>query len=352
LKKQVKNVLKYVAFFFIGFLLLYLTYRGVDLGQMWADIKEANFIYLGISFVMGYLAIVSRGVRWVTLMEPLGYKPRTGNSVHAVAFGYFANLGIPRSGEVVRCTALYQSDGVPVDKLVGTVILERVIDSVFLLSFTILAFVLNVDVFKGFIDQIMIARDDAGTEIPGEKSFVWVYITLIGLVILITLFIILRRRIYASGLYLKFIKFFNGIKEGFQAIGKMKKKGWFIFHTCFIWLMYFFMAYVAFYSFPETSNLTLADGLFITVAGGMGMVIPAPGGTGSYHAAITLAFVALGLGGVLGVGYTDFKSAEMLGAKFAALLWTTQTLMIIVTGFTGFLILTLRNKNKVKPSES
>jgi uncharacterized membrane protein YbhN (UPF0104 family) len=212
--------------------------------------------------------------------------------------------------------------------------------------------VLNVDVFKGFIDQIMIARDDAGTEIPGEKSFVWVYITLIGLVILITLFIILRRRIYASGLYLKFIKFFNGIKEGFQAIGKMKKKGWFIFHTCFIWLMYFFMAYVAFYSFPETSNLTLADGLFITVAGGMGMVIPAPGGTGSYHAAITLAFVALGLGGVLGVGYTDFKSAEMLGAKFAALLWTTQTLMIIVTGFTGFLILTLRNKNKVKPSES
>lgn len=318
------------------------------MGQMWVDIKEANFFYIGLSFVMGYLAIVSRGVRWLTLIGPLGYKPSVSNSIHSVAFGYFANFGIPRSGELVRCTALNQADGVPVDKLVGTVILERVIDSAFLLFFTLLAFSLNVDVFMSFINQIVVARDEAGVDVPGEQSFVWVYITLGGLALLVLLFLLLRKRIYASGFYVKIINFLNGIKEGFQTIRKMEKKGWFIFHTIFIWLMYFLMAYVAFYSIPQTSNLTLSDGLFITVAGGMGMVIPAPGGTGSYHAAITLAFVALGLGGFLGAGFTSVEAAETLGAKFAAILWTTQTLMIFSTGIGGFIILTLRNKKKTK----
>ena len=50
-------------------------------------------IFLGktISMFFGFIAIVSRGLRWVILLQNLSFSVNKLNSVYAVAIGYFTN---------------------------------------------------------------------------------------------------------------------------------------------------------------------------------------------------------------------------------------------------------------------
>ena len=128
-----KQIATYVVSLGIGVVLFYLAFSIVDDKEaLWENMRSVRWEGIAASFVMGYLAIVSRGLRWGILLEPLGRKAGKARSVHAVAFAYFANTFVPRSGELARCAALNQTDDIPVDELFGTVISERVIDFVFL----------------------------------------------------------------------------------------------------------------------------------------------------------------------------------------------------------------------------
>jgi len=128
-----KKSLFYIVFLAIGVFLIYKLIDNVeDKEQLVEDMKSAPWWAIAITFSMGLLAVVSRGLRWLLLLSPLGYKPSKINSIAAVAFGYLANTLIPRSGEVARCTALHSTDGMPVDKLFGTVITERAGDFIML----------------------------------------------------------------------------------------------------------------------------------------------------------------------------------------------------------------------------
>src|SRR5690606_30260646 len=111
-----------------------------------------DYTYVIFSIIMGYLAFMSRGMRWVLLLEPLGKKPNTWNAIHSVTIGYFANLLVPRAGELARCTALYQTDDIPVNRLFGTVILERVIDMIMLLFLVLLTLILEFDLLMQLFD--------------------------------------------------------------------------------------------------------------------------------------------------------------------------------------------------------
>ena len=159
-------------------------------------------------------------------------------------------------------------------------------------------------------------------QLTGKRQWqpVW-FLVLAGLVLL---FFIFRRKILTSPLFLKVVSFLKGVFEGLKSVLKMKRRGAFIFHTVFIWVMYFLMAFVVFKSIDGTSHMGIFDALFVMVAGGFGMVLPAPGGIGSYHWAVKLGFIALGLSGTLG-----FAVANVI--------WLTQTLMIILGGGIGYL---------------
>ena len=132
--KRIWSSVRVYVFLGIGLLLLYLVFKDVDLVWMWNEIKKANPSWIALSFACGLVAMISRAWRWRIILEPLGYKPGLLNCFNAVAIGYLANIGVPRMGEVVRCTMLNQTDKVPVTQLIGTVILERVIDLLILLS--------------------------------------------------------------------------------------------------------------------------------------------------------------------------------------------------------------------------
>lgn len=297
-----------------------LVIEGVDKTEtLKNDMRQAKVPGILLSFLMGYLAIVSRGLRWIILLEPLGYKPNKWRSVHAVAFAYFANTFVPRSGEVARCVALNQTDGVPVDRLFGTVISERVVDFIMLVGITSVAIMLNLEAFNALLIG-------SGSNSEGESSYNLFLYLVIVLGLGVALLFFLRRSVLLGAVYQKIVGILKGVGEGLKTVLTMRRKGAFIAHTFFIWLMYFLMAFVIYKSIEASSHLTFSQALFIMVAGGFGMVIPAPGGIGSYHWMVKLAFIALGLSGTVG-----FVVANVL--------WLTQTVMMIIGGGIGYLVL-------------
>lgn len=312
---SIRKTLTYLISLGIGVLLFYLAFSLVDdRDALWNDMKSASWTGVLTSFVLGYLAIVSRGLRWGILLEPLGYEPSKSRSVHAVAFAYFANTFVPRSGELARCAALNQTDDIPVDQLFGTVISERVIDFVFLLVLTVVAVLGNLSAFMELMEV---------AELPSMNRLIGAG----ALFLFVAGSLWWKREALAKWSFVsKVTAFLLGVWDGLNSIRRMRRKGRFLAHTFFIWFMYFFMAWVIFKSIDAVAEMTVLQGIFIMVAGGFGMVIPAPGGVGSYHWAVMLGFSALGF-------------AQELGFAVANVIWITQTVMIIVMGGLAYLSL-------------
>ena len=295
--------------------------KGVDrTKELVRDMKSASVPGIALSFLFGYLAIVSRGMRWLIILEPMGYKPNTWRSIHSVAFGYFANTFVPRSGELARCAALNQTDDVPVDKLFGTVISERVVDMLMLIVFLSVAVLTNLSAFERLLG------DMTGNDASDGGGLGLAFWLLIAAIVLGVLAIMFRKKLMQTKIFMKIKGFVTGVMEGLSSVLKMKRKGAFISHTIFIWVMYFLMAFVIYKSIDATSHMSIFEALFVMVAGGFGMILPAPGGIGAYHWSVKLGFIAIGLSGTLG-----FAVANVL--------WLTQTIMIVLAGGIGYLLL-------------
>ena len=312
-----KKVLTTLVFFGIGVALFWLAMQGVeDTEALKRDMRSAQWWGIAASFVMGYLAIVSRGWRWNLLLAPMGHHPSRARSVHAVAFSYFANAFVPRSGEVARCAALNQTDDIPVDQLLGTVITERVVDFVMLFGLVAFALVTNLDAFLTLMEA---------AQLPALPTLVLAGVLGVALCVLLWW---LAKQQGRSGLVGKAADFLQGIATGIRSVMAMEQRGLFLAHTCFIWVMYFLMSYVLFLAIPAVSDLGFTDAVLVMVAGGFGMVLPAPGGIGSYHWAVSLGFAAVGYSGDVG-----FAVANVV--------WLTQTAMIVLTGGLGYGVLFL-----------
>ena len=334
-KKIILNIIKVVLSCAFMFVILYYFF-GKNTDSLQRDLLKVDYLYVFLSMLFGGWAYVNRGLRWIVLIEALGYKSSKFNSVSAVSVGYFTNLFIPRAGEISRCSALKKSDDIPVDKLFGTIIIERLIDFVFLIVFFLLAVLLK----SGEILQSIKEYQQLESSEPSNFKFI-----LLGVFFLIILLIfLLRDKIKKISFYHKIVDFYAGLKEGFSSIKKMKNKTSFWFHTFSIWIMYFLMTYICFRAIPETSVLGISDGLFLLVLGGLGMVIPSPGGIGSYHLLVMIGLVALQIDlGFLSVKPYDEYNPAML---FPFVVHTAQTFVAIIMGSLGLLILFMSKKTK------
>lgn len=306
-----------LVFFGIGVGLFWLAMQGVeDPEALKRDMRSAQWWGIASSFVMGYLAIVSRGIRWNLLLAPMGHRPSPARSVHAVAFSYFANAFVPRSGEVARCAALNQTDDIPVDQLFGTVITERVVDFVMLFGLVAFALLTNLDAFLELMNE---------AQLPATSALLG--LAVLGVVGTVGLWWLSQQH-DREGIVGKAAAFLQGIGTGIRSVVAMEKRAQFLAHTLFIWAMYFLMSYVLFKAIPAVSSLGLTDAVLVMVAGGFGMVLPAPGGIGSYHWAVSLGFAAVGF-------------SSDVGFAVANVVWLTQTAMIVVTGGLGYVMLFL-----------
>lgn len=314
MKARLKDIAKYLLFLGIGGLFLWLAFRKTEWAKLVEDFRSADYSYVIYSMLMGYAAFISRGLRWNLLLEPLGKKAKPWNAIHAVSIGYFANVAVPRAGELMRCTSLKSTDDIPLERLFGTVVLERVIDAAILLALILFTFIIQLGNLQHFFDQAFANSDGSAAQGPDIKLILLGVIVVFGL-----LAYLFRRKIQALPIFIKVRELWQGFKEGFKSLSKVKNKWAFYGHTAFIWIMYFLMIYVVIFALPATSEISLANGLFVMIAGGMGMVVPAPGGIGSYHYLVMLAL------GVLGINETD-------GLSFATLVHSGQLVMTLIAG--------------------
>lgn len=331
-------ILKYFASLSFAGLIIYLLFRNQDPVALVEKISEVEFGWVILSMIFGGWAYVNRGIRWIVLIDALGYKSSKINSVSAVSVGYFTNMFIPRAGEISRCTALNKVEKIPVDKLFGTILVERVLDFVFLIILFLLILILKFDLILQFFTELGLQSSGSVTS-SSTKYYVLVAVLLFcGLA-----YYLLKKWIVTTIFYEKITEFINGLKEGFKSIKKMKRKSFFWFHTFSIWIMYFLMTYVCFQAIPETSHLSISDGLFLLVLGGIGMVIPTPGGVGSYHAIVMIGLSVLGVGTIVLSENGDPSNPALL---FPTIVHIAQTLVAIIMGSIGLVVLFLSKKKQ------
>lgn len=322
-------VLRNLLFLAIGAALLWLTFRNQDFLMVLEKVKLANPWLLLLCAVCSFAALVSRSMRWVQLIEPLGYKPRLITTYHAVMFGYLANMAIPRLGEISRCGALNKSDGVPFEKLIGTVIVERLMDVIMLAVCILLTALLEFDRLGGFLNEHLF---NPLFEKIGNSTVALSIFAVIVIAFVVVIIRILKME-NPPAFVAKIKKLMGGIAEGLRSITLIKNKGLFIFHTLFIWTMYFGMSYVCFFALPETAGLGASAALFIMVLGGIGMTAPVQGGIGAYHLLVSKGLLLYGL-------------TETDGIVYATMSHTVATLLLIILGAISMISLFFFVKNK------
>jgi len=339
----IKPAYRNYIFLAIAFLLIFLVFKNVDFKWMWQEIRHAHFGWIGLSIACGIAAMSSRAWRWRLLLEPLGFTPSFLHCFYGVSIGYFANIAFPRMGEVVRCTILHQSDSVPVNQSFGTVILERLIDLLMLFSLIILVLASQWDVFGTFfLQEIWNPKQQANANSSQLRTIIIIAaLAIAGIGVL--LFLIFRKKIITSERFVKLMAFLKGIPQGLGTLFKMKKKGWFIFHTLFIWFNYFLMTWVCVFSYEPTQLLNAFDGLFLMVVGGLGMTAPVQGGFGAFHYLVEKALLIYGIGPSL-----DPVTGTMLhpGLVFATIVHSGQFLMTVCTGALSLLFFTIYRRKK------
>jgi len=331
-RKKIFGVLQYVLLSAIGILLLWLTFRNQDLIEIFHKIRQANGFYITLSVFIGLAAFMIRAYRWNMLIEPLGYSPRLSGASYALGIGYFANLAIPRIGEITRCGVLSKSENIPVEKLLGTVITERIIDLVMLAFSMLLVAAVEFDLFSDFISKKIISplNESSG---QGSKNHVMLIIIILSVIIAGMIWVFFSKR--AINIRKKVMALMTGLSSGLLSVLKMKKKGLFIFHTFLMWFLYFLATFVCFFAFDATAHLGFKEGLFILVAGGLGMSAPVQGGIGAYHYIVSQALL------LFGVSLTD-------GIVYATLVHTAQIFLIVVLGLISLMmIVNIRKKKNI-----
>ncbi len=325
MKEKIIKLLKFLAFLALGILLFWLVYRGQDIERIKSILKnDVNYLWIWISLFLGLLSHISRTLRWNLMIEPLGTKPRTLNTFLAVMVGYLMNLALPRMGEISRCGVLARYEKISFTKLIGTVVTERIIDVIMLL---ILTFIVIVTQF-GKIIQFLNNNPEITAKI---NSIAFSPVAISVIVIIIIVLYLLRKRIKKSAAFSKVNSILSKFGEGLRTIKNMKNKWAFIGHSVFIWIMYYLMLYVVFFSFDFTSGLPAIAGLTTFVLASFGMVAPVQGGIGTWHFMAVQALV------VYGIDKSD-------GLIFAFLAHTSMTFMMIVIGILSLLALPFINR--------
>jgi uncharacterized protein (TIRG00374 family) len=328
LKQKILSTFRYLLLFSIGLLLLWLTFRHQNLSEIFSKLSQADPYWLVLSLVLALLAFVSRAIRWVILMEPLGFKPKLAPTMYSLMIGYFANLAIPRIGEITRCGSLSQAEKIPFNKLIGTVIVERVIDLIMLFVSMLLVAFLEYDVLGNFLSEKVF-----GPILEKVNGLSGLLAILAGGIFILVIIIMIIKKSGDHPFLSKMRKILDEIGAGLKTVLRMKNNGWFLFHTLFIWLIYFLMTYVCFYCLESTKHLDMKAGMFVLVIGGLGMSAPVQGGIGAFH-----YIVSQGLQ-LFGVSNTD-------GIVYATLVHTSQTLLVVVLGSLSMLLLFLYGKTK------
>ena len=324
-----KKALQYLLFLGIGGgLIWYSIYAGIiNPTKLWEDVSHANLWYVGLMIVLMFVAHGSRAARWQMLLEPLGYKPSFFNVNNAVWLGYFANNLVPRLGEVTRCSQLYKSDDIPVEKSLGTVVTDRIFDVVTLFILLLLHLIIDFDKLWGFISGQMAQKSGDNSGKSNLLFFLLIAVAFGGIILFI-----FRKKILQISVIQTIIEKLKGLLDGLLSIRHLKNPPLFIFYSVLIWAMYWAMGYVLFFAIPKFSGLPPIAGLTFLVSGALAMILPSPGGAGTVTAIVSPVLVAM-----YGLSKDD-------AGTLATFVQSSQMLVTLVVGLVIFLITIFKSR--------
>lgn len=327
MRKGILQTLKFIAFLVVGVALLWLAFRNINFNRLAADLKEADYSWLLLSVLFGFIAYVSRARRWVLLINPLGYHPTLKNSFYSLMTGYLANLALPRIGEITRCVALGKKEKIPVDQLIGTVVIERTIDFLSLLTIMIILIITSGEQITVFLrESILMPIQNKFLAIFGTTWILWIIIFML-MVASLFLAVKYKKRLRKIRFFSKLFDLARGIINGLKTITNLKRKWEFIILTIFIWINYALMTWVVVFSIPSTSHLTFGDSIFLLVIGGLAMSAPVQSGLGAFH-----YIISRGLLFVKGIPLED-------GLVYALLTHESQLIFVAIAGTISFFII-------------
>jgi uncharacterized protein (TIRG00374 family) len=328
-----KSLIQFVVLLAFGILLIWLSWVQVapEKENIISAFKQANYFWAGISLLIALFSHFLRAYRWNYLLIPAGYRVNLFNSFCAVIVGYFANYGIPRMGELTRCTLAARYDKVPFEVALGTVITERIVDTLVFLLIFVLALVVQFSELSGLADKLLFSKVSAS--LSGIGSSPVKIIILLGVTAAVVAGLFFLRKKFSSLMKNKFGKILKGVGSGISSVAKTNKPVQFVFLSLLIWASYFYCLYFCLFAISGTAHLGQKECLTLLLFGTLGVIF-APGGLGAYPAIV---------GGILLYTYkVDTASAFAL----PWLSWTAQFVLLVVLGLFCLFILPVYNKKR------
>ena len=321
LRKTIKVVLPFV----LGSGILYWMYRGFDFqGMLIFMEREMNWTWMWLSMPFGVLAQMFRGWRWQQTLRPLGEPSRTSTSIHAIFLSYAVSLAIPRIGEFTRCAVLSKCDGISFSKALGTVVVERAVDSLIILLLTALALLLQVEAFTKFFST-------TGVNIPAFLSQFtatgYLVTAICALAALASLYFVRKKLSF----YNKVKTTTKGILEGMLSLRHVSNPPLYVLFSLAIWASYFLHYYLTFFCFDFTEDLGIGCTLATFIVGSIAVIVPTPNGAGPWHFAVKTMLILYGV-------------AETEALYFVLIVHTLQTLLVVFLGVYASLALAMRKR--------
>ncbi|WP_346239159.1 lysylphosphatidylglycerol synthase transmembrane domain-containing protein [Niabella insulamsoli] len=330
MSKRISTILQYCFFLGLGGFLIWWSLKGLtpsDKHYISVSLGRAKFWLVIPGLAVLILSHWVRALRWKLIIEPLDYRPSTINTFFAVMIGYLANQAVPRLGEVLRCSTLTRYEKIPMDKLVGTVILERLVDVVCLGVIFAIALLAQPHLYQTIIDTFFPSQSESGP----SHLVLYAVLALLGIGIALVLWMLITKK-KAADLVRLIRKIVAHVWQGFAAIKSLKRPFTFIFYSLAIWLLYALSVYIGFLMLEETQQFGFIEALTVLCAGSLGM-IATPGGVGAYAFLVqqTMLLYHLNAGVGLALGW---------------LLWIVQVVVVVIFGALSLLALPVFNRNR------
>lgn len=325
--KTFNDILKVVFSLLLGGVILYWMYRDFDFKNVSRVLlHEMDWTWMLLSFPFGILAQMFRGWRWQMSLNPIGEYPRASTSINSIFLSYAVSLVVPRIGEFARCGVLKRYDGVSFTKALGTVVTERIIDSLLVLAITLLTLFFQLRVFDRFF-----SRTGTNIEIMFDRFSTTGYVVtaVCAVAVLILLWYLLRR----FSIYNKVKCTISGLMQGVFSLRGVKNMPLYVVFTLGIWVSYFLHYYLTFFCFEATSGLGMACALVTFIVGSIAVIVPTPNGAGPWHFAVKTMLI------LYGVGETD-------ALYFVLIVHSVQTLLVILLGIYAWMALAFTKKRK------
>ena len=334
-KSRWGDVLRLVIFLGIGVFFIYWFLLKLDADQkaaIWQSFLEADYGWVAVCMVCCLLSHLVRALRWQLLFHPIGLHPSLGHTFGSVVVAYLGNLAFPRAGEVMRCATLRTSEGIPVEKSLGTVVTERLID---MLAFALIVVIGLLAMFGQAKDWLYNTLSERYDKLPNMAMIAGALLLLAALAFVA--YKLLWKRLLHIKLFKKIDELARGMVDGVKSILHLggRRTVLFIVYSVIIYLLYILGGLIIFQAFGETRGLGFTAAFVVYLFGSVGMTF-SQGGIGIYPVLVQLALDIYGI------------SLEV-GTACGWMLWSSQQAIVIVVGAAFLIYFSLKKRKRINP---